>query len=56
MRAVVEVAMIADQAEVEAVAFDLAKVQQHIVGGKVVEVIYVPGKIMNILTEQSQSD
>ncbi len=56
VRAVVEVAMIADQAEVEAVAFDLAKVQQHIVGGKVVEVIYVPGKIMNILTEQSQSD
>ncbi len=56
VRAVVEVPMIADQAEVEAVAFDLAKVQQHIVGGKVVEVIYVPGKIMNILTEQSQSD
>ncbi len=56
VRAVVEVAMIADQAEVEAAAFDLVKVQQHIVGGKVVEVIYVPGKIMNILTEQSQSD
>lgn len=56
VRAVVEVPLIADQAEVEAVAFDLAKVQQHIVGGKVVEVIYVPGKIMNILTEQSQSD
>jgi uncharacterized protein YqhQ len=38
------------------VAFNLAKVQQHIVGGKVVKVIYVPGKIINFLTEQSQSD
>jgi leucyl-tRNA synthetase len=52
----VEVPMVADQAEVEAAAFDLPKVQQHTAGGKIVEVIYVPGKIMNILTEQSQSD
>ena len=56
VRAVVEVPMIADQAEVEAVAFDLAKVQLHTAGGKVVDVIYVPGKIMNILTEQSKND
>jgi leucyl-tRNA synthetase len=56
VRAVIEVPMIADQAEVETVAFDLAKVQQHTAGGKVVKVIYVPGKIMNILTEQSKND
>jgi leucyl-tRNA synthetase len=56
VRAVVEVPLIADQAEVETVAFNLAKVQKHIVGGKVVKVIYVPGKIINFLTEQSQND
>jgi len=56
VRALVEVSSAAEQAEVEAAAFDLPKVQEHTAHGKVVEVIYVPGKIMNILTEQSKHD
>ena len=52
MRALVEVVKDADQKEVETAAFGSPKIQQHIGEGKVNEVIFVPGKIMNILIDQ----
>jgi leucyl-tRNA synthetase len=51
-RALVEVESSASKTEVEEAAFESAKVQQYISGQKVVEVIYVPGKILNIRTEK----
>jgi leucyl-tRNA synthetase len=53
-RALVEVESSASKTEVEEAAFESAKVQQYISGQKVVEVIYVPGKILNIRTEKNQ--
>jgi len=50
-RALVEVESSASKSEVEEAAFESAKVQQYISGQKVAEVIYVPGKILNIRTE-----
>ena len=52
VRALVEVVKGADQKEVERAAFGSPKIQQHIGDGKVNEVIFVPGKIMNILIDQ----
>lgn len=52
VRALVEVVKGADQKEVERAAFESPKIQQHIGDGKVNEVIFVPGKIMNILIDQ----
>jgi leucyl-tRNA synthetase len=50
VRGLVEIPSAAKQSEVEAAAFDLPKIQEYIANEKVVEVIYVPGKIMNIRT------
>jgi leucyl-tRNA synthetase len=52
LRALVEVEKDADQKEVETAAFESPKIQQHIGEGKVKEVIFVSGKIMNILIDQ----
>ncbi len=49
LREVIEVAQDAGQAEVEEQIYALAKVQQYLKGKQVVKVIYVPGKILNIV-------
>lgn len=51
VRTLVEVVIGADQTDVETAAFESAKIQQHIGEGKVTKVIFVPGKIMNILID-----
>jgi leucyl-tRNA synthetase len=56
VRGLVEVPSSAGQAEVEAAAFDLPKIEDNINSGQIVDVIFVPGKIMNILTVQSSHD
>ncbi|MCJ7536541.1 MAG: hypothetical protein WA997_06215 [Anaerolineales bacterium] len=53
-RTVIEVTSSANQSEIETAAFDSPKVRQHTAGQKVVEVIYVPGKDMNIRTDHPQ--
>jgi leucyl-tRNA synthetase len=45
-RTVIEVSSSANQPEIEIAAFDSPKVRQHTAGQKVVEVIYVRGKVM----------
>ena len=52
-RTLIEVDSSASKSEIETIAFESVKVQQHISGQKVLDVIYVPGKILNILTDQS---
>ena len=52
-RTLIEVPASASQEEVEKIAFGSNKVQQHISRQEVVQVIYVPGKILNILTSAS---
>ncbi len=52
-RALIEVDSSASKSEIETIAFESQEVQQHISGQKVLDVIYVPGKILNILTNQS---
>jgi leucyl-tRNA synthetase len=49
LREVVEVALDARQAEVEEKIYALPKLQQYLNGKQVVKVIYVPGKILNIV-------
>jgi leucyl-tRNA synthetase len=51
MRARVEIPVQADKSEVEAAAFALPKIKQHTRDRNIVDVIFVPGKIMNILTD-----
>jgi leucyl-tRNA synthetase len=53
IRGLVEVPSSAGRAEVEEAAFELPKVKEKTREGEVGEVIYVPGKIMNILTGSS---
>lgn len=50
VRDVVEVPADARQEIIEEAVFNLEKIQQHIAGSKVERVIYLPGKIMNIVT------
>jgi len=50
VRAVVEVPMDAEREEVQEAAYAHPQVVQHVAEKSVVEVIFVPGKIMNILT------
>jgi leucyl-tRNA synthetase len=50
-RAVIEVEAPARKTEVEKAAFKSVKVQQHISGQIVKDMIYIPGKILNIRTE-----
>jgi leucyl-tRNA synthetase len=50
-RALIEIEVSASETEVENAAFKSDQVQQHISGQKVQDVIYVPGKILNIRTE-----
>ena len=50
-RAVIEVEVPAKKTEVEKAAFKSVKVQQHISGQIVKDMIYIPGKILNIRTE-----
>jgi leucyl-tRNA synthetase len=52
-RTVIEVDSSASQSEIETAAFESPKVRQHTSGQMVLDVIYVPGKILNILTDQS---
>jgi leucyl-tRNA synthetase len=52
-RTLIEVDSSASKSEIEKIAFASAEVQQHIIGHEVLNVIYVPGKILNILTNQS---
>ena len=56
VRGVVEVPSSAGRTEVEAAAFDLPNIKEMTGNGQAVEVIYVPGKIMNILTKPSLPD
>ena len=49
LREVVEVALDERQAEVEEKIYALPKLQQYLNGKQVVKVIYVPGKILNIV-------
>jgi leucyl-tRNA synthetase len=56
VRGLVEVPSSAEQAEVEAAAFDLPKIKENIDNGSVVDVIFVPGKIMNILIDRPSLD
>jgi leucyl-tRNA synthetase len=49
LREVVEAGQDAAQAEVEEQVFSLPKIQQYLKGKHVVKVIYVPGKILNIV-------
>jgi leucyl-tRNA synthetase len=50
-RAVIEVEAPAMKTEVEKAAFISVKVQKYISGQIVKDMIYIPGKILNILTE-----
>jgi leucyl-tRNA synthetase len=52
-RTLIEVDSSASKSEIEKIAFASAEVQQHIIGHEVLNVIYVPGKILNIRTNQS---
>jgi leucyl-tRNA synthetase len=56
VRGLVELPSSAGRADVETAAFDLPKIKEMTGNGQVVEVIYVPGKIMNILTKPSSPD
>jgi leucyl-tRNA synthetase len=53
LRTVIEVQAEASKADVEAVAFSQSKVKQFTANRNVVDVIYVPHKILNILTRQA---
>jgi leucyl-tRNA synthetase len=53
VRAVVDVPTSAEEQEIKHKALELPKVQQHINNGDISSVIYVPGKIMNFLVDQS---
>ena len=53
LRDVLEVAADAAQVEVQEQAFALPKVQQHLQGKTIRQVVYVPGRILNIVTQQS---
>lgn len=52
-RTLIEVDSSASKSEIETIAFESPKVRQHVSGQMVLDVIYVPGKILNILTDQS---
>ena len=52
-RTLIDIDLSASKSEIETIAFESPEVQQHISGQKVLDVIYVPGKILNILTDQS---
>ena len=53
LRGLVNVPSSAGQVDVEDAAFDLLNIDQKTDNSQVVKVIYVPGKIMNILIDQS---
>jgi leucyl-tRNA synthetase len=50
MRQVIEVPADAGEAEVQEIALAQPKVREHIAGRQIVKVVYVPGKIMNVVT------
>ncbi len=54
LREVIEVPQDADQAEVEEQALAQPKVQQYLKGNQVIKVIYVPGKILNIVAKEDK--
>jgi leucyl-tRNA synthetase len=50
LRDVIEVGANAEKAEVESLALILPKVRQHLMNRKIIKVIYVKGRILNIVT------
>jgi leucyl-tRNA synthetase len=50
LRQVISVSIEAERSEVEQEAQSQAKVQQHLEGAEVVRSVYVPGKILNLIT------
>ncbi len=51
LRATVEVSSGADQAEVEAAAFDHPRIQEYTGGKDVVKLIFVPGRLLNVVVK-----
>ena len=56
VRGLVEVSSSAKQSEIETAAFDLPKIREFTSNRRVIDVIYVPGKIMNILIDGTHHD
>jgi leucyl-tRNA synthetase len=52
LREVIEVPSDAEPEEVRQVALAQPRVQQHLAGGRVIKVIYVPGKVLNLLVQE----
>ena len=52
LRQVIEVAAQVGQTEVESLAMEQAKVQPYIAGKQITRVIYIPGKVLNIVVRE----
>jgi leucyl-tRNA synthetase len=55
VREVIPVAADSDELDATEAAFSNTKVQQHLAGREVLKVIYVPGKVLNIVTQEIEA-
>jgi leucyl-tRNA synthetase len=56
VRDVIEVGIGAEKAEVESLALILPKVRQHLNNRKIIKVIYVKGRVLNIVTSPQENE